>query len=251
MEDAGVINDEVAMNSKKAWATRNLNIASKKSQERQSQRQQQATSSIPSQSTVPSRQNPPQALRSAERQQPVYVQQQTPQQAERQQPAKKLYRIVESERENGEVFARRFVLEALGDIDVSTERMIRREYIEDLKLDFAETFGVRDVNSIYVDFSQFVLRDRRIEGRAIVFSATPSAYMEYDANSRKGKMTVRFNNAVRGADWAREWACRNIEMLVRDKNILLTTGERPPAGQYTSLNEKWNGNILEIEFKTE
>ncbi|MBQ6473735.1 MAG: hypothetical protein IJJ33_17245 [Victivallales bacterium] len=75
--------------------------------------------------------------------------------------------------------------------------------------------------------------------------------MDYDASLRRGRMTVRFNSAVRGADWARAWARMNIETLVRDKNILLTTGERPPEGQYRSLGANWTGDILEIEFETE
>ena len=162
-----------------------------------------------------------------------------------------LYRIVESERESGEAFARHFVLEVLGDIEVPTERTIRREYIEDLKLDYAETYGIADLTSIYVDFTQFSLKDRRIEGRAMVFTATPSATMQYDANTRRGKIIVRFNSAVRGADWAREWARRNIETLVRDKNILLTTGAKPPEGHYLSRGEQWYGDVLEIEFETE
>ena len=166
-------------------------------------------------------------------------------------PPQRLYRIVESERESGEIFARRFVLEVLGDIDVSTERAIRREYIEDLKLDYAETYGLADLASIYVDFTQFSLKDRRIEGRAVVFTATPDTTMQYDANTRRGKITVRFNSAVRGTDWARGWARRNIETLVRDKNILLTTGEKPPEGHYLSRGEQWHGDVLEIEFETE
>ena len=165
--------------------------------------------------------------------------------------SQRLYRIVASERENSEVFARRFVLEVLGDIDVSTERTIRREYIEDLKLDYAETYGLRDLASVYVDFTQFSLKDRRIEGRAVVFTATPDTTMQYDANTRRGKITVRFNSSVRGTDWARGWARRNIETLVRDKNILLTTGEKPPEGHYLSRGEQWHGDVLEIEFETE
>ena len=166
-------------------------------------------------------------------------------------PTTRLYRIVESERESGDAFARRFVLEVLGDIDVSTERTIRREYIEDLKLDYAETYGLHDLTSVYVDFTQFSLKDRRIEGRAVVFTATPDTTMQYDANTRRGKITVRFNSAVRGTDWARGWARRNIETLVRDKNILLTTGEKPPEGHYLSRGEQWHGDVLEIEFETE
>ncbi|MBQ6471125.1 MAG: hypothetical protein IJJ33_04015, partial [Victivallales bacterium] len=73
--------------------------------------------------------------------------------------------------------------------------------------------------------------------------------LEYDAATRRGKLAVRFNPGQ--VEEARVYIQRNIETLVRDKNILLTTGERPPEGQYRSLGEKWNGDILEIEFETE
>lgn len=43
----------------------------------------------------------------------------------------------------------------------------------------------------------------------------------------------------------------NIICLVRDKNIALTTGQLPPAATYYSLGEKVDGNVMEIEFKTE
>ena len=45
---------------------------------------------------------------------------------------------------------------------------------------------------------------------------------------------------------------RNIETLARDKNIALVTGEIPPNARFYSLGESLkDGNILEIEFKTE
>ena len=51
---------------------------------------------------------------------------------------------------------------------------------------------------------------------------------------------------------ARAWIRKNIETLARDKNIVLTTGEIPPAAKfYLGREELKNGNILEIEFITE
>lgn len=50
---------------------------------------------------------------------------------------------------------------------------------------------------------------------------------------------------------ARAWARENIETLARDKNIALVTGQRPPDANYYLLGEKIDGNVMEIEFKTE
>lgn len=45
---------------------------------------------------------------------------------------------------------------------------------------------------------------------------------------------------------------RFVETIVLDKNIALTTGQLPPAATYYSLGESLkDGNVLEIEFKTE
>jgi len=63
-------------------------------------------------------------------------------------------------------------------------------------------------------------------------------------------MAVRFG--VGQYKDAREWIRQNIETLARDKNIALTTGEIPPAAKfYLGREELKDGNILEIEFKTE
>ena len=130
MEDAGLIDDRMIALAKQAWETRKANLASRSS-------------------AVVALQTPP----AANRPQPSGSQTQS---AAISSPSvesrpRRLYRIVESERESGEVFARRFVLELLDDSDVSTERAIRREYMQDLKLDYAETYGTRNLDSVYVD----------------------------------------------------------------------------------------------------
>ena len=104
-----------------------------------------------------------------------------------------------------------------------------------------------NANSLVVD-ARPSLKNGRIIGHAAVLSLAVER-LEYDAATRRGKLAVRFNPGQ--VEEARVYIQRNIETLVRDKNILLTTGERPPEGQYRSLGEKWNGDILEIEFETE
>ena len=92
------------------------------------------------------------------------------------------------------------------------------------------------------------LKNGQIEGRAEVLTITPTS-LSYDANTRRGKLSVRFNAGQ--AEEARKWIRKNIETLARDKNIALKTGKLPPEAIYYSLGEKVEGNVMEIEFKTE
>ena len=50
---------------------------------------------------------------------------------------------------------------------------------------------------------------------------------------------------------AGSWLRRNIETLAYDENIMLVTGQAPPEGHYYSFGEKIEGNVMEIEFRTE
>ena len=102
-------------------------------------------------------------------------------------------------------------------------------------------------NSLVVDVRPS-LDNGRISGRATVLTITPTLLI-YDANTRRGKLAVRFNSGQ--AEEARTWIRRNIETLAKDKNIALVTGQLPPAATYYSLGEKIEGNVMEIEFKTE
>ena len=50
----------------------------------------------------------------------------------------------------------------------------------------------------------------------------------------------------------RKWFRKIIETLARDRNIALVTGEIPPAAKfYLGREELKDGNVLEIEFRTE
>ncbi len=72
----------------------------------------------------------------------------------------------------------------------------------------------------------------------------------YDEDGRRGKLVVKFN-AAQAAE-AREWIRTNFETLARGKDIPLTTGDIPPVARFhLGKEELKDGNILEIEFKTE
>ena len=87
-----------------------------------------------------------------------------------------------------------------------------------------------------------------ITGRVVVLAIEPES-LSYDPVRRRGKISVRFNSGQ--YEEARTWAKKNIKTLARDKNIALTTGQQPPEATYYSLGEKVEGNVMEIEFKTE
>ena len=134
-----------------------------------------------------------------------------------------------------------------GECSIEAFFEIQQKFEESLRNAYRRAHPSVKADSLVVDVRPS-LDNGRISGRAAVLTITPEA-LSYDAVTRRGRLSVRFSPGQ--AEWAREWARRNIENLVRDKNILLTTGERPPPGHYTSLSEKWNGDILEIEFRTE
>ena len=89
----------------------------------------------------------------------------------------------------------------------------------------------------------------RVEGRAVVLSVSVVS-LKYDPNTRKGILAAKVG--ANQYEDARNWIRKNIETLARDKNIALTTGEIPPAAKfYLGREELKDGNVLEIEFKTE
>ena len=161
------------------------------------------------------------------------------------------YKILSFDRESGSEFAYRFVLALLDENNSSlhTLRSVQQEFRLAVKSDYAESFPGVDASSLYVDFPEYKLTDGKINGRAVVLSISVTS-LTYDPNTRMGKLAVKVN--ANQYEEARKWIRKNIETLARDKNIALTTGEIPPAAKfYLGREVLKNGNILEIEFKTE
>ena len=108
-----------------------------------------------------------------------------------------------------------------------------------------------DQRELRVDFPEFHL-GRVTTGKAVVLSFRLIS-LEYDSNTRNGRMSVRIMPDQ--YEVARAWVRCNIEILAREKNIARVTGEMPPAARYYILDEHvldtQDGKILEIEFKTE
>lgn len=165
-------------------------------------------------------------------------------------PAKP-YTIISCTRENGSDFAYRFVLELADGANAGLEtfRTVQQDFRAAVSEDYAEAFSLGSSDGLYVDFPEFELRDGKIEGRAVVLTIKVASLV-YNANTRSGKLAVHFS--ANQFEDARLFVRRNIEVLARDKNIALVTGEIPEKARfYLGREEIKNGDTLEIEFKTE
>jgi hypothetical protein len=161
-----------------------------------------------------------------------------------------IYNILSCEREAGNDFAYSFTLELVGkDKSLRTFRHVQKEFRQAIKDDYVESFSGVNKNSLYVEFPEFKLNNGKIVGRAVVLTISVAS-LAYDPNTRTGKLAVKVN--ANQYEEARKWVRRNIETLARDKNIALVTGETPPAAKfYLGREELKDGNILEVEFRTE
>ena len=161
------------------------------------------------------------------------------------------YRIISCEREVGKDFSYRFALEIKGDYDdpLRLFRSIQQKFRAAIKEDYAESFPSVKTDTLFVEFPEYKQDNDRIEGRAVVLTIAVTS-LSYDPNTRMGKLAVTVN--ANQYEEARKWIRKNIETLARDKNVALTTGEIPPSAKfYLGREELKDGNVLEIEFKTE
>ena len=165
-------------------------------------------------------------------------------------PQHAAYKIISCERDSRDAFSYSFVLELKDDDNsLRTFRDIQQEFRSVLREDYVESTPGMENQKQYVDFPEYSLENSKIIGRATILSITP-VQMKYDPNTRTGRLAVKVN--ANQYEEARKWIRKNIETLARDKNIALVTGEIPPAAKfYLGKEELKDGNVLEIEFKTE
>jgi len=167
------------------------------------------------------------------------------------QTAQTSYRIISCEREAGKDFSYRFALEIKGDYDdpLRLFQSIQQKFRTAIKKDYAESFPSVKTDALFVEFPEYKQDNDRIEGRAVVLTMAVTS-LSYDPNTRMGKLAVTVN--ANQYEEARKWIRKNIETLARDKNVALTTDEIPPSAKfYLGREELKDGNVLEIEFKTE
>ena len=135
------------------------------------------------------------------------------------------------------------------DCTLGTIRTVKNDFRRNIKDDYAESFAGSSVASLFVEFPRFSFCDGKITGRAVVMNIVVRS-MNYDPLTRTGHLSVLVNG--NRFEETRKWIRRNIETLARDKNIALVTGEIPPVAKfYLGKEELKDGNLLEIEFKTE
>ncbi len=166
-------------------------------------------------------------------------------------PSNPHYDIINCKRESNRDFAYQFKLRLKGDGNNTLQafRGIQKEFRDAVKKDYAESFPGVKWESLYVDFPEYELDNGTITGRAVVLTISITSLV-YDPNTRTGRLAVRVK--ANQYEEARAWIRKNIETLARDKNIALTSGVIPPAARfYLGREELKDGNILEIEFKTE
>ena len=167
-----------------------------------------------------------------------------------QRSAAPAHNIVQLDRDSDAGFSYSFAIDLVqipADMKAAA-RAVLHEFMKSVKEDYLDTFPNADAASLSVAFSNLKIEGRRIGGRAAVLTVKPLS-LTYDATARRGKLSVRFNPGQ--ADEARAWIRRNVKALARDKNIALITGRLPPEATFHTLGEKIDGNVMEIEFKTE
>ena len=157
------------------------------------------------------------------------------------------YRIINLAREEGSDFAYTFSLELAENASIQTFFGVQNVFANEVLVAYMMEYPSANSTMLRVMVHPR-LENGRIVGRAEVLTIAPVS-LSYDAGTRRGKLSVRFSPGQ--AEEARKWIRKNIETLARDKNIAITTGQLPPAATYYSLGEKIDGNVLEIEFKTE
>ena len=206
----------------------------------------------PVQSAPSSSQRPQRAPSAPPPQQPVsrpaaavtVTPQPPPQSVSPPQPAYSLESLKWDERKD---FECQFTIKMNSECSIEAFFEIQQKFEENLRSAYLRMHPGVNAGSLVVDVRP-ALDNGRISGRAAVLTIAPES-LSYDAVTRRGRLSVRFNPGQ--AEEARAWIRGNIETLARDKNIRLVTGQLPPAATYYSLDERIEGNVMEIEFKTE
>lgn len=161
------------------------------------------------------------------------------------------YSVEVFERVTGEEFAYHFRLHLKESTlsELTLMRQVKNELRASVEDDYRSACGGARGESVQVDFPQFSAKNSIVEGRAEVTRIGVNS-LTYDAQTQKGVISVRIGS--RSFEDTRAWVRKNIETIVRDKNIALTTGKVPQDKRFFLGAERvLPGNILEIEFETE
>ena len=158
------------------------------------------------------------------------------------------FEVVDFKRDNEHRYT--FALKGRGGSAISLKgaHALKKSLRAMMRDDYIASFPDVSVDSLIVDFPEFSLRDGMVTGKADVLSIAVES-LRYDSSTRKGTMRVRIGENQFEA--SRRYARKNIETIVRDKNIALDARDIPPAAVFYLLEEKIDGHILELTFRTE
>ena len=162
----------------------------------------------------------------------------------------KKFELVNLRRDDNCAYRYSFALKCRNGIRISLadSRELKRALRHTIREDYCASFPDVDASSLIVEYSEFSIRDGEISGKSVVLSLSVEA-LQYDSDTRKG--TIRVRMAENQFADARLYARKNVESLVREKNIALAAHEIPSAATFYLLNERVEGDVLEITFKTE
>ena len=137
------------------------------------------------------------------------------------------------------------VLELVPKVRSEVEGNVRREFL-------AANPGADESLVRVVSLERYDGKIVRFEVRAYALppEVEPVGY-EYSQETRRGTMRFRVAERAR-ANMAKvkAWARENIAAVVMDKNVVLTSGQRPPEGAtFRSLDENFSDGILTVEFE--
>ena len=135
-----------------------------------------------------------------------------------------------------------------GNLSLRESREARKALRTMIRDDYSASFPDVAIGSLIVDFPEYILRDGMVRGRAAVLSLSVAS-LRYDSHSHTGTMRLRIGENQ--YEDARQYARRNIESLVRDKNVALDAQAIPPAATFYLLGESLKDDIMEITFRTE
>ncbi len=160
------------------------------------------------------------------------------------------FQLLEFHRKNGDGYEYVFKLKSrIGHVSIRQSNAVQNDLLTMISNDYAASFPKENRTVLGVDFKEYTLENGVINGRAQVLSLKVMA-LDYDKFTRTGLIRIRF--APGQMEDARKYLRRNIESVVKDKNIALLVGEEiPPTATYYLLDETVNDGILSIKFKTE
>lgn len=161
------------------------------------------------------------------------------------------YSVERFERLTGDEFAYVFkiVFAETSGIGLAAAQRVKRELRASVEEDYRAACPDARGESVQIDFPEFSMKGNVVEGRAEITRIAVTS-LTYDDVTQKGVISVRIGAS--SFEKARAWVRKNIETIVRDKNIALTTGKVPADKRFFLGTERvLEGNILQIEFETE